>query len=201
MLVSLSTRCEALDISAKKRRVTSRSSSILIRTIWLHALALGAISVAISTAAYLLLNYTANEFEARLLKDHALAAAQGLNFADGRWTLRLAPDLQSLYTRGYGSYSLSVMDDSGELIYVSPLAENAPNPDRQRPGRLIQERRGASVYYALATPVRRDGRTAWVEVRQNLEHPDVIVDDVVAGFLARFLAVAAPIALIVILID
>ena len=52
-----------------------RSPSILHRIVWLHVLALASIAIAITAAAYFLLNATANDFEERMLRDHAASVS------------------------------------------------------------------------------------------------------------------------------
>ena len=47
----------------------------------------------------------------------------------------------------------------------------------------------------------KGGRTVRIEVGQNLEHPDVIVDDIVAGYLAHVAWFTIPILLVLLVID
>ena len=49
----------------------SGSPSILYRIVGLHVVALGGITIAVTAAAYFLLNSTVNDFENRILRDHA----------------------------------------------------------------------------------------------------------------------------------
>src|SRR5262249_36493887 len=94
-----------------------RFKSILSRIIWLHLLALAGMFGAISFAAYYLLAESSNNFEERVLRDHAAAVATNLVFHDGDWKLSLPPDLQTLYSEGYGGYELAVADDTGRVIF------------------------------------------------------------------------------------
>ena len=68
--------------------VTGRSPSILQRIVWLHVLALAAVTIAITAAAYFLLNATVNDFEER---DPARSCRQRISASGaGEWTLDAA---------------------------------------------------------------------------------------------------------------
>jgi signal transduction histidine kinase len=180
-----------------------RSPSILQRILWLHVLALAAITVAVSAAAYLLLNSTVNDFEERLLRDHAAGVESHLFLVEGRWTLRLPPDLASLYGRGLGGYALAVTGDDGSVIYSSLPNEKPFISTDSRPARpqFFHQGRGDSIYYGVTLPVHQEGRAAWIQVGQNLQNPDVIVDDVVALFLGRITWFVLPIYVVLLLLD
>lgn len=180
-----------------------RFKSILQRIISLHVLALAGMFGAISFAAWFVLGATANDFEQRLLLDHAETVANHLELAGDRWTVDLPPDLAALYGRGYGGYALSVIDENGRVVSSSLprqealLAANAP---LQAPS-FFQERRGKAEFYGIDFPVRKGGRSATIEVAQDLENADVIVDDVVAGFVRRVAWVVLPLFALLLVLD
>jgi len=180
-----------------------RFKSILSRIIWLHVLALAGLFAAISFAAYFLLGATANDFEERVLHDHATAVASHLKASGGGWSLELPPDLEALYSRGYGGYALTVVDDGGRTVFSSL-------PNRQllsAPGQsatalsFFQQRQGKAIFYGINFPVRDGNRSATIQVAQDLENPDVILDDVVAGFLGRIAWIVIPIFALLLAID
>src|SRR5580693_9320183 len=111
--------CAASAISSRKRPVAKRSPSILKRIVWLHVLALAGVTIAIIAATYFLLNSTWNDFEEQILRDHAQSIASHLELESGRWTLKLPPDLEAIYARGYGGYALAVVSDRNGVIYSS----------------------------------------------------------------------------------
>jgi signal transduction histidine kinase len=183
--------------------VTGRSPSILQRIVWLHVLALAAVTIAITAAAYFLLNATVNDFEERVLRDHAASVSPHLTLENGHWALHLPSDLQAIYSRGYGGYALAVVGDDGHVVYSSlpndsPFVKNEP---RHTQPTFFHQSRGASIYYGMILPVDRRGRAAWIQVGQNLENPDVIIDDVVALFLGRIAWLVVPIFVVLLFVD
>jgi signal transduction histidine kinase len=183
--------------------VRGSSPSILYRIIGLHVLALGGVTIAITAAAYFLLNSTVNDFEDRILRDHAASVASYLAIESGRWSLALPPDLQAIYTKSYGGYALAVLSDDGRVIYSSlpndrPFSVAQPHNTQLA---FFRENRGTSIYYGMILPVSRRGHTAWIQVGQNLENPDVIIDDVVALFVGRIAWLVIPIFVVLLLVD
>ncbi len=100
-----------------------RFRSILQRIISLHVLALAGAFGAISFAEWFVLGSTANDFEQRLLLDHATTVAEHLQLAGDKWRLDLPPDLAALYGRGYGGYALTIegMNKPAELRQKQPF--------------------------------------------------------------------------------
>jgi signal transduction histidine kinase len=183
--------------------VRLRFRSILSRIIWLHLLALAGVFIAVSSASYFLLDATAGVFEERVLRDHAAAVAQHLTISNDKWSIQLPPDLQVLYSGGYGGYALAVVDDANRIIFSSlpgqrSLSTPAPFP---RAPSFFQQRRENSVFYGVNFPVQKNGRIALVQVAQDLENSDVILDDVVANFLRRIAWIVTPIFALLLAID
>ena len=181
----------------------SRSPSILYRIVGLHVVALGGVTVAVTVAAYFLLNSTVNDFESRILGDHAAGVASYLTFDKGHWSLALPPDLRAIYTKGYSGYALAVVSRDGRVIYSSlpnnsPFSRSEPSDTQSA---FFQQNHGASVYYGLILPVSRQGHDAWIQVGQNLENPDVIIDDVVALFVGRIAWLVVPIFVVLLVVD
>ena len=172
-----------------------KAPSIVNRIIGLHLLALVATSLLVSGAMYFLLNSTINNYEQRILRDHAVVVAKYLTLNKDRWSFQIPEDLQAIYSRGYGGYGLAVSDDTGRTLYSSlpptgPAANELRNPGHEA---FLQKQLGSSVYYLLVFPVTVSGRTAWLEIGQNSASPDVIVDDVLARFLRRMAWIVLPI--------
>lgn len=183
--------------------MVKRPASILYRIVWLHLFALAGISTAITAAAYYLLNSTANDFEERMLRDHAANVQTHLAFTNGDWQLKLPLDLQAIYSRGYGGYALAVVGSDGHIIYSSLPNESSfigPAPLKSQ-STFFHQNRGSSIYYGVTMPVVKGGHSAWIEVGQNLQNPDVIVDDVVALFLERITWFVAPIFVALFVVD
>ncbi len=181
-----------------------RFHSILWHIIVLHILALAAAAVAVPLASYLLLNATTTSFENRILQAHADTIASYLSpRGQGRWTLALPNDLRTFYLHGFDGFAYCVIDSSGRLKFSS-LPGSAPilRGDRLASGAVYFSRRnGKAIYYGASIPMHRGNQTAWIEVAQDLEHPDVIIDDIVAGFLQRVAWFTIPIILVLLIAD
>ena len=180
-----------------------RFKSILSRIIWLHILALAVVFLAVSYAAYYLLGASATDFEDRVLRDHASVVSEYLGVADGKWSLMLPPDLETLYSHGYGGYALAVIDDDNQVIFSSaadkrPLLATDEFPEEPS---FFRGEHDKSAYYGVNFPVQDGGRTALIQVAQDLESADVILDDVVANFIQRIAYVALPIFALLLAID
>lgn len=182
----------------------SQSGSILSRILWLHALALAAAALAMPIATSLLLNATANGFENQTLRAHAESLSSYLKVVPGgRWTLALPPDLRTFYAHGFDGFAYSIVDDSNRVLFSS-LGDGRQLPGGRTAGvrtSYFQHRSGKAIYYGASFPVARNGRTVRIQVGQDLEHPDVIVDDVVASYLARVAWFTLPIMLLLFVID
>lgn len=181
-----------------------RFGSILSRILWLHVLALAAAAVAMPVATYVLLSTTANGFENQTLRAHAETLSRYLRLeAGGRWSLDLPPDLRTFYAHAFDGFAYSIVDPSNKVLFSS-LRGGRQLPGGKDAGALrsyFQRRSGKAIYYGASFPIVRDGRTLRIQVGQDLEHPDVIVDDVVAGYLARVTWFTIPIMLLLLVID
>lgn len=180
-----------------------RFESILQRIISLHVLALAGVFVTISLAAWFLLGATANDLQQRLLLDHAAAVSGDLRVKDGRLSLDLPPDLQALYGRGYGGYALAVLDGAGRVVYSSlgggePLFRSSSQSSQPS---FFRQHHGKAEFYGIYYPVRKAGTFATIEVAQDLENADVIVDDVVVGFVQRVSWVLLPMFALLLALD
>jgi signal transduction histidine kinase len=181
-----------------------RFKSILSRIISLHVIAIGLTSVLMPLALYGLLSSTATDLQHRALRDHADTIARYLKMApDGHWTLMLPAGLQELYSEAYGRYGYAVLDDEGKVLFSS-LDSHAPIfPADARAGEaaFLQSRLGNAVIDGASVPERVGEQRFWVQVAQDLEHRDVLIDDIVADFFPRVGWITIPILLLLLVID
>ena len=157
-----------------------RLPSLQSRIILFHLLAIVLATIAVPLANYLVINRSANLFEARILRSHAEQIAGFLHKDTNRqWQLRLPPDLSAFYGQGLEGLSYAVRDDNGRLIIMSAKDSDAalvtPHPTLSQ-----SSRNGAEVY---AVSLDHDGLS--VTVAQNAQYPDVIFDDIMADYLSR----------------
>lgn len=178
--------------------------SILSRIIWLHALALAVAAVAMPIATYLLLNTTANDFENRTLQNHAATIARYLHLdGNGRWQLDLPKDLQTFYAHGFDGFAYSVLDENNSVLFSSLPGQprNLEGGTLSNSPSYFHRSNSGAIYYGATIPVVRGGRVARIKIGQNLEHPDVIVDDIVTGFLIRVAWFTLPIMVLLLITD
>jgi signal transduction histidine kinase len=160
--------------------LTARLSSLQSRIILFHLIAIALATMAVPLANYLVINRSADLYEARILKTHADQIARYLmRDAQGNWRLALPPDVSAFYGEGMEGLSYAVRDRNGGLIILSAKDSDAA---RVRPGQDLRElsRAGADIY---TVSVDHDGLT--VTVAQNAQYPDVIFDDIVRYYLSR----------------
>jgi signal transduction histidine kinase len=181
-----------------------RVGSILSRILWLHVVALAAAAIAMPLATYLLLETTANGFENQTLRAHAESLAAYLApEPGGQFRLDLPSDLRTFYLHGFDGFAYSIVDRSNRVLFSS-LRGGGQLPGGMEAGdatSYFQRRSGRSIYYGASFPVTRGGETVRIQVGQDLEHPDVIVDDIVAGYLAHVAWFTIPIMLLLLVID
>jgi signal transduction histidine kinase len=179
-------------------------NSILSRIMWLHILALGIAALATPLATYVLLNATTNEFENRTLQAHAREIATYLKpDASGRWQLNLPADLRTFYLHSFDGFAYSIVDNSNAVLFSSLRGKTQSLTRGNSPSAptYFQQRRGKAIYYGASVPYRSGGHTIFIQVAQNLEHPDVIIDDIVADYLLRVAWFTIPIMILLLLTD
>jgi signal transduction histidine kinase len=181
-----------------------RFSSILWRIVSLHMLAIGATAVAMPLALYFLLDTTATDLQHRALRETADRIAHYLEpRPDGGWRLDLPPELRALYGAAYGRYAYAVIDGGGRVLFSS-LPGDAPvfadDPLAAAP-RWLERPREQALYFGASIPEQVAGREVWVQIAQDLEHRDVLIDDIVASFFYRVGWITIPILLSLLLID
>jgi signal transduction histidine kinase len=177
--------------------------SLLWRIIWLHLLAVAAVSIALPLAVRLLLNSTVSSLEHQTLRRHEAAIAAALVRADPGWRLELPPDLRTLYAQSLSGFAYAIVDGHGRVLFSS-LPNGAalfPGPRRADQPTFFQRTHGPADYYGGSFPERRADGLIWVQVAQDLEHPDVVVDDIVSAFLKRIAWLILPILVLLALFD
>jgi signal transduction histidine kinase len=177
--------------------------SIRKRIILLHLAAFMIMSAAIIGAAFLLLHATVDRFEQDILRLHADTVGQYLSY-EGEWKLSLPPRIAEDYRADHGSFVLAVITDNTRRTLTSSFPEPthlplALNPDGG--ATFSHQQIGNSVFYQLMMPKRLPGHVAWIIVGQNLANPNVIVDDVLAGFAGQLIWIALPILAAIFLAD
>ncbi len=137
------------------------------------------------------------------MRRHEAEIVRALSLTDAGWRLDLPPDLRTLYEHAYSGFAFAVVNDRGAVLFSS-LPNRAALLPPGRPGAgasFFQRSHGPAVYYGGAFPERRMGHEVWIQVAQDLENPDVVVDDIVSAFLTRVAWLIAPLLLLLVAAD
>ena len=161
-----------------------RLTSLQSRIAFFHLLAILIAAVLVPLANYLVINRSADQFEVRSLRDHAATIAQYLSRTPEGWQLNLPDDLKTLYAHGLDGLSYTVADAQNRPLFSSnPQAGAALVPISSQQLQRYTEK--GAEFYSLALK-RGDGDDAiWIKVAQNIQHPDVIFDDIVSSYLGH----------------
>ncbi len=178
--------------------------SITRRIISLHVMAIVITSAFMPLALYFLLKAAAEDLQHRSLRDNAGLITRYLTEKPGGGLeLTLPAKLEALFSAAYGRYAYSVVDESGAVLFSSlesrkPLIANdarAPEPV------YLEGRRGDVLLLEASVPVNVGGKSVWVQISQDMEHRDVLIDDIVSEFFARVGWITISILLVLLIID
>jgi len=178
--------------------------SVVSRIIALHLLAIVVTSICMPLALYMMLNHAAQELHHRALRERAAEILRYLDRGpDGAPRLSLPAALAQFYSQAYGRSAYAVLDPAGHVLFSSVLGGRAI----VRPG----PQTGPFEYFALhhedtdvfGVTVKADvgGQPLMLQVSEDLEHRDVLIDDIVAQFFTRVGWITAPILLLLLVID
>jgi len=192
------------DISEVRSRILFHFKSILSRIVCLHVIAVAMTSALMPAALYWLLESETNNLHRQSMRDNAETIAHHLVLrADGSWALNLPASARDIYSRAYGRYAYAIVDDGGNALFSS-LEDKEPLFPKETgtaDSSTFQSRHGNTLLTGASVPTRIGDHTVWVQVGENLEHRDVIIDDIVADFFQRVGWVTIPILAILLAID
>jgi signal transduction histidine kinase len=178
--------------------------SITRRIVLLHVLTILVTSVFMPVALYILLKSAAADLQHRSLRENAGLIAHYLHEeASGGVMLDLPPGLSALFSETYGRYAYSVTDEAGRVLYSS-LQSGQPvfsNGERVAYPNYLETVRGGVELAGASIPTNVGGHRVWVQVAQDLEHRDVLLDDIVREFFSRAGWITVPILLSLLIID
>jgi signal transduction histidine kinase len=182
-----------------------RFRSTFSRIIWLQVLAIAATSVVMPVTVLILLNRTVTAYQRGMLRQHEQTLAAALSEQDPARGLTLPQGLSALYARGSGGFAFAVLDASGRVLLSSTPHGRPLSPvDAAARGPVWFGARAAGAgpqYYGGIFPERIAGRTLWIEVGQNLQDPDVVIDDITAHFVPQIAWLTLAILLVLLAAD
>jgi signal transduction histidine kinase len=177
--------------------------SIVSRIVYLHIAAILVASIFLPLALYKVLRDAAEDLHHRALGEQADEIARYLHAeSDGTLALDLPPLLRELYAQSYGRYEFSVLDSAGKVIVSSqadaPAFGAAAFPTQPR---FFEYRRGPKLLYGADIPEMVGEHSLWVQVSEDLQHRDVLIDDIVADFFVDVGWVPIPVLVLLLIID
>lgn len=182
----------------------NRFRSIISRIVALHVVAIGAISIVMPLALYWLLNEAANGLYRDALRSQAATVGGFLRArARGGVALDVPSDVQPLYASSYGLYSYAVLDSAGKVLFSSRSDGTALFPaDQARVGDWSMRRHTTGpVLFGVSVTRTVGDQTYLIQIGQDLEHRDVIIDDIVGSFFPSVAWITFPLLLALLLID
>lgn len=158
-----------------------RLNSIVWRIALLHGAAIAVASILLPLIVANRLHATAESYEQRLLNDRLTLLSHTLSLdADGRLSL---PAGVAETVRGDGSFAFKVTDRAGRTLIASRAPPPAAPTAAAEPYFQLRTRQGS--YTGVEAPARVGGQVYAVEVVQNLDFPDVVLDDVESQFVSH----------------
>jgi signal transduction histidine kinase len=129
------------------------------------------------------LHATVDELETRDMLEVASDIAAHLHFGE-RPTLDLPPSASARFSPFYGRYSYAVLDGDGRPLLASDpvVAPLAPIDDGSG---HFETPHGAALLWGVTRRFVVEGRSVWVQVAEDMNHQDVLMDEMVEGFLAH----------------
>ena len=153
---------------------------------------------------YWLLESETNNIHRQSMRDNAETIAHHLTLrTDGSWALNLPASARDIYSRAYGRYAYAILDEGGNVLFSSLEGKEPlfPKETGTADASTLQTRHGKALLTGASVPTHIGDQTVWVQVGENLEHRDVIIDDIVADFFQRVGWVTIPILAILLAID
>ena len=184
--------------------MTPRFRSTFSRIIWLQVLAIAATSVAMPVTILILLNRNVTAYQHGMLKQHEKTLAAALGGQDPARGLALPQSLNALYARGSGGFAFAVLDGAGRVLLSSTpdgRALSSFDPSVRGPAWFNIGGGTGPQYYGGIFPDRVAGQPLWIEVGQNLQDPDVVIDDITAHFVPEIAWLTLAILLVLLAAD
>lgn len=176
-----------------------RINSLLWRIVTLHGLAIAAVSILLPAIVAERLHATAERYEHRLLNDRLAVIVRTLGVTPSGGVA--LPYRVADAVSGDGSFGLLVADRQGRRLAASGAAParlfRAEVADRT----YFHTQLGGVSYVGVEAPVRVAGRPLLIEVVQNMDAPDVVIDDVEDVFLSHLAWLIVPVLLALFALD
>lgn len=183
-----------------------RFHSIMMRIIFLHAVALLVTAILLPLALYWSLDADVERLQQGAMREQAVRLARYLKVSPaGTWTIELPASLRDQYSQAYGRYSYVVLDGSMNVV-LSSRSEHSPLypiSDASAPITFFETpvQRGSRTTLGATLKHSIDNKTVWIQVAEDLSHRDVLLDEVVANYFHRVRWITIPTLLLLLAID
>jgi signal transduction histidine kinase len=158
-------------------------NSTVWRIVALHGIAIAAASIALPLILADRLHATAQAYEQRLLADRvALILHTATRDAAGRVVL---PSGVAETVRGDGSFAFRIADRSGRTLLSSGAVPARATVEQERGDPYFEARSPGGSFVGMAARAQVAGADLAVEVVQNLDFPDVVLDDVESVYVSH----------------
>jgi len=142
------------------------------------------------------LQHTIDNLEGQDLRDLAAEIAGHLTDGGGRPQLSLPPGMAARFSPTYGRYAYVILDDGGNALLSSanntePLV--AFDPATAPVFFSFQARHQGSRLQGVTLKGNAAGHRIWVQVAEDMNHRDVLIDDIVGAFLPAAALWLAPV--------
>jgi len=140
------------------------------------------------------LHSSVQELEARDMREAIADIADHLQ-VDGGIRLELSPASAARFSPSYGRYSYVILDGQGQVMLGS-------NPNRPLSGIRLPEDterfeviQGASLLWGVTQKVTTANGPVWIRVAEDMNHQDVLMDELVSQFLSQAVWLLIPVFL------
>ena len=182
--------------------------STLGRILLLHGVALLAVSAILPLTLYELISHTARDLHDQLMNQQARLIAdflEPLPSATGEvtagWNLKLPVQLRTQYSNAYGRSRFAILDAKGNVLFASLAGRPIFPLPGSRSVEYSEKDDGLAKLQGVSLPIDKGDTQLWVQVAEDLAHPEVLIDDVVTLFLPRVGWVVLPFLLILLVLD
>lgn len=142
------------------------------------------------------LGSTVSALESRDMREMAADVLAGLTPApDGSVGLALSPSTQARFSPSYGRYVYAVLDDRGRILCSSAGLTAPPGPGDAA---TFQSHPGAAALFGVTLRGAVAGRPVLVQVAEDMNHRDVLMDEVADAVLARVVWSVVPIYVVLV---
>lgn len=155
--------------------------SLAVDLVVIQALAVGVLFLVVLGR----LDDTVQELEARDMQEAAMDLAGHLGFVHGP-RLNLTSEDMARFSPSYGRYSFAVVDGDGKALFASAQPPRPLHwPGGGDPGERFKVSSAGALLWGVSARVTIDGRPVWIQVAEDMNHRDVLMDEIVSGFIIR----------------